>query len=147
MIRRPDSPWRPAPTTGTKFGISAASYPHLDIMNLTMTDAMTIYYNDFWLKLQLDAYPAALTFQVFDAAVNHGIPRAIKLVQNAIKTTADGVVGPKTLAALKAIDVNDLLMLFLANRLSFMVACDGWSAYGGGWANRIAPMCRLRIVV
>lgn len=123
---------------GTKFGISAASYPNLDIKSMTMTDAMTIYYNDFWKKLQLDQYPAALTFQVFDAAVNHGIPRAIKLVQNAIKTTADGVVGPKTLAALSAIDVNDLILLFLANRLSFMVTCDGWSAYGGGWSNRIA---------
>lgn len=123
---------------GTKYGISAASYPTLDIRGLTLTDAMDIYQRDFWNKLQLDQYPDALTFQVFDAAVNHGIKRAIKLVQAALGLKQDGVVGPVTLSALLNVDVNDLLMKFLGNRLAFMTDVETWNVYGQGWARRIA---------
>ena len=33
---------------GTKFGISAARYPFLDIKNLTLAEAKDIYFDDFW---------------------------------------------------------------------------------------------------
>ncbi|MEZ9473500.1 glycosyl hydrolase 108 family protein, partial [Vibrio lentus] len=41
---------------GTKFGIAAMSYPHLNIKQLTIEQAKEIYYRDFWLKLGGEAF-------------------------------------------------------------------------------------------
>jgi lysozyme family protein len=38
----------------TKFGISQASYPKLDIAILTRDEAVDIYYRDYWAKYKLD---------------------------------------------------------------------------------------------
>src|SRR5690554_991684 len=39
---------------GTKFGISAMTYPHLDIKSLTLEQAKDIYLRDFWLRAGAD---------------------------------------------------------------------------------------------
>ena len=45
---------------GTRWGISAAAYPLLDIARLQLTDAQAIYRRDYWDRLQGDALPPAL---------------------------------------------------------------------------------------
>ena len=57
---------------GTKYGISAASYPSLSIADLTLSDAQVIYRRDYWDKTAGDELPPALALLVFDAAVNSG---------------------------------------------------------------------------
>lgn len=59
----------------TKYGISKASYPHLDIKNLTKEQAIAIYYNDFWLPLDPDKHDESTLIVLFDSAVNHGLGR------------------------------------------------------------------------
>src|SRR5574340_333023 len=59
---------------GTKYGISAKSYPALDIANLTEDQAQAIYYADYWMAHKLDQLPDVLRFDVFDGAVNSGLP-------------------------------------------------------------------------
>ena len=51
---------------GTKFGISAMSYPSLNIKQLTIEQAKDIYYRDFWLKLGGDKVHKAVMYQLFD---------------------------------------------------------------------------------
>ena len=60
----------------TKYGISKRAYPHLDIRALTPTAAGDLYWRDYWLPAGCDrlAWPRCLIH--FDAAVNHGVPRA-----------------------------------------------------------------------
>jgi lysozyme family protein len=122
----------------TKFGISKRSYPRVDIKNLTRDEAKQIYRTDFWLRGQMDQYDGAVSFQVFDAAVNHGIGNAIRLLQKAAGVADDGHIGPVTIAAVKAKSVTDMLMLFIAWRIRFWTKLSTWDSFGRGWANRAA---------
>jgi lysozyme family protein len=120
----------------TKFGISKHSYPHVDIANLTREQAKEIYLSDFWNPLG-PAHPA-IKFQVFDFAVNSGISTAIRKLQAAIGVADDGIWGPLSAARLKGMDVNDVLVLFLAQRLRFWASLSTWPTFGKGWALRAA---------
>lgn len=118
---------------GTKYGISAASYPSLDIRGLTLDKAKEIYKEDFWVDVEL---PGEIIYDFFDTIVNSGKSRAIKILQKAVGVTADGVLGPATLSAIH--NTMSLSKKFNAHRLLFMTDCAIWSSQGKGWARRIA---------
>lgn len=119
---------------GTKYGISAASYPSLDIKNLTLAQAKEIYFRDFW-SIIGDA-DSAIKFQLFDAAVNHGRGNAIRFLQRAVQVADDGTWGSVSQAALGAMEKNDVLLRFVAYRLKFWSAISTFDVYGRGWTNR-----------
>lgn len=123
---------------GTKFGISAMTYPDLDIENLTVEQAKEIYYRDWWVKLGMDKWKPALSYQMFDAAINHGMHNAAKMLQRAVATPDDGVIGPATRRAVDTMTLDDVLMCFLGERLDFMTYVGTWDTFGKGWARRIA---------
>ena len=122
----------------TQWGISKRTYPDLDIKSLTRDDAKAIYLRDFWQRGQMDQYDPAIAFQVFDAAVNHGIETALRLLQRAAGVADDGHIGPVTVAAVKAKSVTDMLMLYIAHRIKFWTKLSTWQTFGKGWANRAA---------
>lgn len=124
----------------TKFGISKRSYPNIDIKNLTVEGAKSIYQRDFWAPLA-DAHPA-IKFQAFDFAVNSGIQTAIRKLQAAIGVADDGHWGPRSAEALKKLELNDVLMRYNAERLDFMRKTKNWQFHGAGWAGRIANNLR-----
>ncbi len=66
---------------GTNFGISAASYPTLDIAHLTRDAAEAIYERDYWSKINGDQLAGPMAPVVFDASVNNGLHRAITWLQ------------------------------------------------------------------
>lgn len=59
----------------TKYGISKRSYPNLNIAKLTLEDAFSIYYTDFWRPFRLDNLPFDIAVSIFDAAINVGPTR------------------------------------------------------------------------
>lgn len=128
---------------GTNWGIAAGSYPSLNIAGLTREDAIRIYERDFWDAVRGDELPPMLAFQALDVAVNHGPSRARKLLQLAAGVAADGVIGPITLAALRAADPNDLTFRFLAERLDFYTSLPTWGVFGKGWTRRVAGNLRF----
>ncbi|EHZ7344565.1 secretion activator protein [Vibrio vulnificus] len=128
---------------GTKFGISAASYPDLDIKSLTREQVKEIYYRDFWLRLGGEAFHKALMYQILDASVHHGCWRAIVFLQRCVNASPDGYYGPKTEAAVKAAELNDTLMLFIAERLDFMNDLALWAQFSRGWSQRIVENLRF----
>ena len=99
---------------GTNYGISAASYPELDIQALTRDDAAAIYARDFWPHVPSSLEPSARWF-AFDTAVNSGVGR-----MRAFVNEDQSVLG---LAAL---------------RLKFLAGLDAWDAFGRGWTRRVA---------
>jgi lysozyme family protein len=127
----------------TNWGISKRSYPSLDIKNLTREQARAIYQRDFWYRGRMDYYDGAIAFQAFDAAVNHGIETAIRLLQRAAGVADDGFVGPVTIQAIKAKTVTDMLMLFIAERIEFWTRVSTWETHGKGWARRAAKDLRF----
>lgn len=123
---------------GTNWGIAAASYPDLDIKNLTQEQAKAIYKRDFWGCLELDTAAPEARFQIFDAAVNHGIKRAVKLSQEALGLTVDGVIGTQTRAALKQVSGSVFVLKFNSSRLRFYTSLKDFDEFGKGWVNRVA---------
>ena len=124
---------------GTKYGISAAAYPALDIANLTLDQSQELYKSDYWDKIRGDDLHPAFALLVFDAAVNNGPGRAVSWLQAAVHTTPDGVIGPLTIAAAATGGANALVE-FQARRLLFMASLSIWPRFGPGWARRL---CRL----
>ena len=122
----------------TKFGISKRSYPNVDIKALTLEQAKAIYLRDFWQAGRMDEYDPAISFQVFDFAVNSGIQTALRKLQAAVRVADDGYVGPVTVAAIKAMSVTDVIMRFVAQRLRYWTKLSNWPVAGAGWANRAA---------
>lgn len=123
---------------GTKFGISAAAYPELDIESLTRDQAAAIYLRDYLTPLRAERYPDGIGFQLFDYAVNAGVHGAIRGVQRALGVVADGKIGPVTIAALLMLSESDVTMRVLAQRIRAYVRDPKWEIYGAGWMNRMA---------
>lgn len=122
----------------TNWGISKRSYPNIDIKNLTQEGAKAIYLRDFWAAAGCDTLPDAINFDVFDMAVNSGVRTAIKTLQDAVKASPDGVIGPLTLQAIKDANPAQLTARFNGARLLFMAGLPTWPSFGRGWARRIA---------
>lgn len=123
---------------GTNYGISAMTYPHLDIRNLTKEQIRAIYFEDWFVALGMERFRPAMQYQLFDAAVQHGFARAARILQRTVKVRADGVIGPQTLRAVRAVELNDLLMRFIAKRIDFYTRISTFSEYGRGWMRRIS---------
>ena len=127
---------------GTKFGISAAAYPHLDIAGLTLSEAARIYCLDYLAPIGAERFRDGVAFQLFDLAVNSGPRRAIKILQRAVDVKPDGVAGPVTLAAMRELSEGDLIMRIVAERIDFMCRLKSFQHYGRGWMRRIADNLR-----
>jgi lysozyme family protein len=125
---------------GTKFGISAAAYPELDIAALSEADAQAIYRRDYWDKISGDALGYPLALVTFDAAVNAGPTRAVIWLQQALGVYADGALGKQTLAALGSGDADGLARDALARRIDFSARLPGWSNFGLGWSRRFVAL-------
>lgn len=122
---------------GTKFGISAASFPALDIKNLTKEKAAEIYLERYWKPIRGDELPPGLALLVYDAAVNCGVETAIRWLQRACKVPIDGSLGPRTIAAacLEGVDKR-----FHLERVTAMTRMAAWPTYSRGWAIRLASL-------
>ena len=128
---------------GTRYGISAAAYPDLDISSLTIAEARTIYRRDYWDQVYADRLPAPLALLAFDAGVNCGVSRSARWLQIAVGAKPDGIVGPQTLSAVRTRcqDGTDTVCAeMLAARLLFMSNLPTWPTFGSGWSRRL---CRL----
>lgn len=131
---------------GTKYGISAAAHPNLNISSLTYVNAQTIYELDYWSEVrgdELQAPPLALL--AFDAAVNNGASHAIRWLQRAVKAYEDGDFGPGTLAAVHAQcatpgGLETVMIEYLSQRLIFMSLLNTWKTFDGGWSRRLIKL-------
>ena len=132
---------------GTKYGISAMSYPHLDIKNLTLQDAQEIYLKDYWNKVIKTDTPDELKYILFDTAINSGRKRAVKILQQMAYAEQDGMYGTKTNRALKAsvksieqrggragVELNYAYGLL---RCDYLTGISTFNKYGRGWIRRV----------
>ena len=106
--------------------------------NYPRDDAKAVYKLKYWDAVHADDLPDAIRYSVFDAAVNSGVKQAIQWLQIAINVGDDGVIGPVTLTALINADGGKLASTFNGERLDFLTSLPTWSAFGKGWARRVA---------
>lgn len=128
---------------GTRYGISAASYPNLDIPNITLEEARALYQRDYWDRVHANHLPPSVALLAFDAGVNCGVSRSIRWLQAAVGAKPDGAIGPRTLLAVQTRcqgSADDVCAEMLAARLLFMSNLPTWPTFGPGWSRRL---CRL----
>lgn len=126
----------------TKYGISKRAHPNLDIAGLTLAQARVVYLRGYWLPCGCDVLPHETSLAVFDLAVNAGRWAAIRDLQLALGVNADGVLGPRTLAAIDALEgeLDDLRVAVRvhASGLERRTNAPTWQHHGRGWARRVA---------
>ena len=121
----------------TKYGITQRDYPHLDIPNITVDDAKAIYRKNYWDKIKGDSLPEGISTLVFDSAVNQGVSRATRMLQRAVGTDADGIIGPRTLAAASRANLRDFAVRFGVERALHYAGLPTFPIFGRGWMNRL----------
>lgn len=108
----------------TKYGISLRAFPHLGrsgIITLTRAEARDLYLLHYWRPIAERVHDERFTFAVFDAAVNHGLPRALRWLRD-----------------------RPSLHAFTAYRLRFYTRLTGlWPTFGRGWVNRMAAVTEV----
>lgn len=105
---------------GTKYGISAAMYPALDIAALTLEDAKAIYYRDYWQTSGADRLTWPMAYVQFDTSVLHGVPDAQRWLS----------------------DSGGQIALYMALRLEDYARAPSLKSHAAGWLNRAAKVLR-----
>jgi lysozyme family protein len=107
---------------------------------LTPDAVAPLYQANYWNRVKADNLPAGVDYCVFDAAVNSGVSRAVKWLQTAAGTAADGAIGPATLSAVEAQQPDVLVKAYCATRLKFLQGLPTWETFGKGWGRRVAEV-------
>lgn len=107
---------------------------------LTPADVGPLYRQKYWNKVCGDDLPSGVDYVVFDAAINSGSGRAAKWLQACVGVEPDGGIGPKTLAAVRAFNPEQLIKDYSKRRLSFLSDLSTWETFGKGWARRVAEV-------
>ena len=111
-----------------------------EMRSLTPAMVEPLYKRKYWDACKCDDLPEGLDYLVFDFAVNAGPGRSIKTLQSAVGTTPDGIIGPKTLAAVRAIDPHELIEKFSVAKTEFYESLPTFPTFGRGWLNRVADV-------
>lgn len=104
---------------------------------LTQDDVKPLYKKFYWDVLNCTLLPSGLDYCLFDYGVNSGVYRAAKVVQRLVGTTQDGIVGPKTLAAIANHNAKDLAVAVCKERLGFLRRLRIFKNFGRGWTRRV----------
>jgi len=104
---------------------------------LTVAKVAPLYKTRYWKTVRGDDLPAGVDYCVFDACVNSGPYKAIKLLQDALGVVRDGVFGAGTLGSVRQQDPVSLISAFTSARLDFLKGLSTWDTFGRGWARRV----------
>jgi lysozyme family protein len=130
----------------TNHGVTQATYSSFlgrkasiaEVQAMTLETANKIYERSYWAPIWGDQLPAGLDYAVFDFGINSGPSRAVKELQGLLPGIAiDGLMGQKTLDAIKAFDASELIKGLCNARLRFMKKLRTWKTFGRGWTYRV----------
>lgn len=111
-----------------------------ELRNISDFDLQLIYRKEYWDAVRGDDLPAGLDLVAFDGAVNSGPNRGAKWLQAALGVTADGKIGPATLAAARNADADETIRSACAIRLHFLRGLSTWPTFGRGWQRRVTEV-------
>lgn len=105
--------------------------------DIPMSVVEDIYYNDYWLKAHCDKLPSKVRLMHFDTAVNMGVSRANKFLQESIGAYIDGIVGKNTLAKAGKCDLKKYSRVRLIYYVKIIINKPVQIKYINGWFNRV----------
>ena len=132
----------------TNLGVTKATWENwvgresdeAEMRGLTPEKVEPLYKKKYWDAVRGDELPMGLDYLMFDFAVNAGAGRAIKTLQTAVGVTPDGGFGPMTMAAVQAVDPNELIERFSQAKEDFYRSLTTFATFGKGWLNRVADV-------
>ena len=107
---------------------------------LTINDVAPLYKRKYWDACRADELVHGLDYAVFDVAVNSGVGRAIKLLQQSVGATPDGDFGSITFALIQKSDATRTIELLCARRMEFLQNLKSFPVFGNGWSKRVAEV-------
>ena len=109
-----------------------------DIRQMPKAIAEDIYSKHYATPIRYNDLPAGVDYSVLDYAINSGISRSVKTLQEIVNEKIDGVLGPNTLKAVAQKDPKEVINQIWDQRLAFDHSLTHlWPTYGHGWTNRI----------
>lgn len=117
--------------------------PHLtaeDLKKITDEELREIYYGNYWKPCRCDDLPSGVDVCVFDLAVNSGIGRSAKVLQECVGAKPDGVIGPVTLGLVANTDTKKLIADIQAARQAFLERLKTFPVFGKGWTRRVSEV-------
>jgi lysozyme family protein len=118
--------------------------PDAEVRNIRDDQVQSIYHEQYWLPMQGDRMQQPVDMVLFDAAVQHGVSRAIRILQEALQVPIDGALGAVTLNAAVLDSAAALAMDILAVRAQFYTRIIDnnrqQAAFANGWANRLEKL-------
>lgn len=132
----------------TNLGVTKATWENwvgresdeAEMRSLTPEKVEPLYKKKFFDAVRGDELPVGLDYLLFDFAVNAGAGRAIKTLQSAVGVTPDGGFGPLTMAAVQAIEPQELIERFSQAKEDFYRSLNTFNVFGKGWLNRVADV-------
>jgi lysozyme family protein len=108
--------------------------------SLTPEVVKPFYKAMYWDKIKGDQLPAGVDYAAYDLAVNSGVGRAAKFLQTIAGVTADGVLGPKSMGAIRECDPEQAVDALCDMRLDFLKRLPTFDTFGKGWSRRVAEV-------
>jgi lysozyme family protein len=94
------------------------------------------YKKKYWNELYYRINDEKLAIRLFDVSVNIGKKRAIRILQNIIEVSCDGIFGRVTLHSVNFSDEN-LYRIFIRSLEYFYRSRKKFYKFGKGWLNRL----------
>lgn len=104
---------------------------------LTPDMVKPFYKKNYWDKIRGDELPAGVDYAAYDLAVNSGTGRAAKYLQEIAGVPADGVIGPRSVEAIKKCDAESAVEAICTMRLDFLKGLGNFETFGKGWTTRV----------
>lgn len=111
-----------------------------DMRRLTPEMVKPFYKRLYWDRIRGDDLPGGVDFAAYDFAVNSGPYKVSKVMQEIAGVTQDGIIGPKSLEAIKMVPVDEMVEGICMVRLAFLKNLATWPTFGKGWAIRVAEV-------
>lgn len=109
-----------------------------DVRDMPKSVAEDIYAKHYATPIRYDDLPAGVDYSVLDYAINSGISKSIKTLQEILNVQVDGVVGEDTIKASYAKNTENLINQIWDQRLAYDQSLTHlWPIYGKGWTARI----------
>ena len=111
-----------------------------DMRALGPKDVAPLYKANYWDKISGDSLPLGVDYASFDMAVNSGVSRAAKTLQQVLGVGADGKIGQATINACEAANAREVATGVCEARLAFLQSLSTYDTFGKGWSNRVASV-------
>jgi lysozyme family protein len=91
----------------------------------------------YWDRIKGDMLPPGVDYAAYDLAVNSGPHKAAQYLQEIAGVPVDGMIGPKSLEAIKYCNAEETADAICDMRLDFLKKLSTFGTFGRGWTDRV----------